>query len=101
MAKSTVLNKEYRRRTAFSGHFLRRCVNNSFIKDISLSIGERQFIYQKITKIPYSVSVVRLKNYCVVTGHSRSVYRDVKLSRHKFNQMVLNGNIPGWFLASW
>jgi hypothetical protein len=47
MAKSTVLNKEYRRRTAFSGHFLRRCVNNSFIKDISLSIGEDNLFIKK------------------------------------------------------
>jgi len=101
MAKSVVLDKEYSRRQRYTRSFLNRQVHNSFLKDLTLSVGERQFIYQKIVKVRYSASLARLKNYCVLTGHSRSVYRDVKLSRHKFNQMVLSGDIPGWFLGSW
>jgi len=101
MAKSLVLNKEYRRRQAYTKNFLNRQVHNSFSKDLNLSLGERQFIQNKIQRVRYSISIVRLKNYCMLTGHSRSIYRDVKLSRHKFNQMVLNGEIPGWFLGSW
>ena len=97
MAKSIVLNKEFNKRKIFTQNFLNRKVYHSFLKDSKLSLSERQFIYQKLTNIRYSSSIVRLKNYCILTGHSRSVYRDVKLTRHKFNTMVLNGDIPGCF----
>jgi small subunit ribosomal protein S14 len=99
MAKSIILNKEFNKRKIFTKNFINRQVYHSFLKDSRLSLQERQHIYQKLTKIRYSSSVVRLKNYCMLTGHSRAVYRDVKLSRHKFNTMVLNGNIPGCILV--
>jgi ribosomal protein S14 len=101
MAKDIILNKEYYKRRSYVKNFLNRQVHNSFLKDLKLSVPERQIIYQKIVKVKYNVSIVRLKNYCILTAHSRSVYKDVRISRHKFNQMVLNGDLPGWFLGSW
>lgn len=95
MAKFIILNREFNKRKNYIKFFLNRQVYHSFIKDSQLSLAERQYIYQKLLKLRYSSSVVRLKNYCILTGHSRSVYRDVKLTRHKFNLMVLHGNIPG------
>ena len=97
MAKNIILNKEYNKRKIYVNNFLNRQVYHSFLKDSTLTLSERQYIYQKFTKLKYSSSIVRLKNFCILTGHSRSVYRDVKLSRHKFNTMVLNGNLPGCF----
>ena len=99
MAKHIVLGREFEKRQMYIKKFLMRRVYFSFLKDSRLSVNERQCIYQKLTKIGYSYSIVRLKNYCILTGHSRSVYRDVKLTRHKFNTMVLNGNIPGCILV--
>ena len=99
MAKSIILNKEYNRRQRFVGIFLNREVHKSFLKDYNLSSSERQLIYNKLAKYRYSSSIVRLQTLCMLTGHSRSVYRDVGISRYKFNQMVLNGDIP--HLASW
>lgn len=101
MSKSIRLTKEYNRRTRNVSQFLEKQVHSSFLRDSSLSLAERQIIYQKLDKFSYSSSVVRLKNYCMLTGHSRAIYKDVKLSRHQFNQMVLNGQIPGWAPASW
>lgn len=95
MAKYIILSKEYIKRKRYVKTFLNRQVYHSFLKDSRLSLQERQNIYQQFSKIRYSSSVVRLKNFCILTGHSRSVYRDVKLSRHKFNTMVLSGLIPG------
>ena len=99
MAKNIVFTKEYNKRNQYMKFFLKRRVHFSFLKDNKLSIPERQIISQKLSKIKYKSSVVRLKNYCMITGHSRSVYRDVKLSRHKLNQMGLNGSIPGCILV--
>lgn len=101
MAKSLILGKEFKRRQRYTKIFLNRQVHNSFLKDFKLSIAERQVVKNKLGVYKNSYSIVRLKKYCMLTGHSRSVYRDVNLSRHKFNQMVLNGDIPGFFLGSW
>ena len=101
MSKSLVLSKEYNRRNKNVENFLKRRVHFSFLKDSSLSLPERQVIYQKLNKFSYNSSIVRLKNYCMLTGHTRSIYRDVRLSRHQFNKMVLNGQIPGWAPAVW
>lgn len=92
---SIVLNKQLTKSHRNVKTFLSRQVHKSFLKDITLSVSERQRIYQKLTKYGYSSSIVRLKNFCMLTGNSRSFYRDVKLSRHQFNQMALNGLIPG------
>lgn len=97
MAKHIILSKEFSKRRIYISHFLNRQVHNSFLKDSRISLAERQVIYQKITKVRSSASIVRLKNYCMLTAHSRSIYRDVKLSRHQFNTMVLNGQLPGCF----
>lgn len=95
MSKNITLNKEFTKRKIYTSNFLKREVHNSFLKDSKLSLAERQIIYNKVTKVRFSSSLVRLKNYCMLTAHSRSIYRDVKLSRHQFNKMVLNGQIPG------
>ena len=95
MAKSIILNKEFKRRQKYKETFLNKQVHNSFLKDLNFSVAERQVISQKLNCFKASYSIARLKNYCILTGHSRSIYRDVNLSRHKFNQMVLNGEIPG------
>lgn len=95
MAKHIILSKEFNKRKIYLSHFINQQVYKSFVKDSQLSLAERQVIYQKITKVRYSSSISRLKNYCMLTAHSRSIYRDVKLSRHKFSEQVLNGQLPG------
>lgn len=101
MANLRVLNKEYDKREQNIKVYLNRQIHKSFLKDITLSLPERQIIYNKLNKYSRSYSKVRFKNFCMLSGNSRSFYRDVKLSRQKFNQMVLNGLIPGFFVASW
>lgn len=64
MAKSIVLNKEYNKRKIYISNFINRQVYHSFLKDTRLSLSERQRIYQKFSKIRYSSSIVRLKNFC-------------------------------------
>lgn len=51
----------------FVKKFLNRQVYNSFLKDTKLTLPERQNIYQKMYKIKYSSSIVRLKNFCILT----------------------------------
>ena len=95
MSKFIILSKEFEKRQTYVRRYINQQVYHSFIKDSRLTLVERQINYLKKNSFSYSSSIVRLKNYCTLTGHSRSIYRNVKLSRHKFNTMVLNGLIPG------
>lgn len=95
MSKFVILSKEFDKRQRYVKKYIDQKVYHSFVKDSRLSLVERQCNYLKNNKLSYNSSIVRLKNYCMATSHSRSIYRNVKLSRHKFNTMVLNGSIPG------
>ena len=99
MAKSIILGKEFNKRKQYVKHFLNRQVHKSFLKNTKLSISERQVVYNKFNKFSYKYSIVRLKNRCILTGHPRATYREVSVSRYKFNTMVLNGEIPGCLLV--
>jgi len=44
---------------------------------------------------------IRLKNRCVLTGRSRSVYKKFKLSRIMFRELALKGLLTGVRKASW
>lgn len=65
----------------------------SYIKNPKLSLEERQYLKYKFSK--YKISNSQLRNHCLITQNTHSVYKYVKLSRHLFKKMVLNGNLPG------
>jgi len=54
-----------------------------------------------LNKLPRSSSIVRIRNRCVLTGRSRSVYRDFKISRIMLKELALNGLMPGVTKSSW
>lgn len=68
----------------------------AFIKNSNISIEERQYLkYKYNNKYKYYYSINRIKNHCVITQNTHSVYKSVKVSRHLFKHMVLNGQLPG------
>lgn len=50
--------------------------------------------------IKYS-SISFIKNRCLITGNSRSVFRKFKLSRWELKKMGLHGELPGLKKGSW
>lgn len=46
-------------------------------------------------------SISRIKNYCVISGRSRSVYRKFKISRILIRELGLNAQIVGLTKATW
>lgn len=57
--------------------------------------------YIALQKLPRNSSPTRVRNRCMMTGRSRSVYRKFGLCRHMFRQLSLEGKIPGIRKASW
>lgn len=66
----------------------------SFIKNPKISIEERQYLKYKFN-FKYNFSISKLRNHCIISQNTHSIYKYVKLSRHLFKKMVLNGNLPG------
>lgn len=66
----------------------------SFIKNPKISIEERQYLKYKFNS-KYKFSISKLRNHCIISQNTHSIYKYVKLSRHLFKKMVLNGNLPG------
>lgn len=86
------LNK---RKSNIKTYFLKK-VYQTFFKNPKLSIEERQFLKLKNLKInTCKNSITKIKNHCILTQNSKSIYKCVKLSRHIFKNMVLNGQLPG------
>lgn len=58
-------------------------------------------ILNKYTKLSTKVNAIRLKNRCVITSRSKSVYRDLKLSRLMVRETVKLASAMGIRKSSW
>jgi ribosomal protein S14 len=74
--------------------FFNKQLLKSFIKNPKISIEERQYLKYKFN-FKYKASISKLRNHCIISQNTHSIYKYVKLSRHLFKKMVLNGNLPG------
>lgn len=92
--KLTKINLDSLKRISFVKNYLKKQLFKSFIKDSTLSLEERNILYLKVTKYK-SISITKLKNFCLINKSSKSVYKIIKLSRHEFKNKVLNGHLPG------
>ena len=69
--------------------------NLNLKKNIRFKLKERWLTFENIT------SITRIKNICVLTGRSRSIYRFLKLSRIQFRKLASQGLLPGISKYSW
>lgn len=69
------------------------------LRGISININrtsdERFSARQKLASLPKSSSKNRLRNRCAVTGRPRGYMRFFGLSRIKFRDLALKGELPG------
>lgn len=43
----------------------------------------------------------RIRNRCIYTGRSSSIYKKFGLSRQTFREKAVSGNLPGVFKSNW
>jgi len=55
----------------------------------------------KLSNLVKDSAKTRLKNRCILTGRSRSVYKKFKISRIIFRELALKGLLVGIRKASW
>ena len=101
MAKTSVTNREARRRRLIAQYAERRAVLLKVVQDPSASLEEKQEAYRKIHAMPRDASPVRSRNRCAITGRPRAYYRRFGVSRLVLRRLAHRGELPGVRKASW
>ena len=101
MAKTSVVNRDKKRREIVKKFAARRKELLETAGNLKLSPEERYAAREKLQKLPRDASPVRLRNRCSLTGRPRGVYRKFGLGRGKLRLLALHGEIPGVIKASW
>ena len=101
MAKTSVVNRDKKRREIVKKYAARRKELLEISGNQKLSPEERYAAREKLQKLPRDASPVRLRNRCALTGRPRGVYRKFGLGRGKLRILALHGEIPGVIKASW
>ncbi|MGH8742764.1 MAG: 30S ribosomal protein S14 [Burkholderiales bacterium] len=101
MAKTSVVNRELKRRAVVKKFAARRAELLALISNMRLSEEERHEARLKLQKLPRNSSPSRLRNRCALTGRPRGFYRKFGLGRNKLRDIAMRGEIPGVIKASW
>jgi small subunit ribosomal protein S14 len=101
MAKTSLVNRENKRRAAVKKFAARRAELFAIIGDSSASEETKAQARERLQRLPRNASPVRLRNRCALTGRPRGVYRKFGLARSKLRDIAMRGEIPGVIKASW
>ncbi len=101
MAKTSLINREAKRRKTVAKFAPRRAELLAITNDLKRSDEERAEARVKLQQLPRDASPVRLRNRCRLTGRPRGVFRKFGLGRNKLREIAMRGEIPGVIKASW
>jgi small subunit ribosomal protein S14 len=101
MAKTCSINRQKKREHLVRKFAAKRAELKRKAYDTKLSPEERMIAREQLANLPRNSSPVRLNTRCVMTGRVRAVYREFMLSRIKFRELALVGQLPGIKKASW
>lgn len=101
MAKTSVVNRDLKRRETVKKYAKKRAELNAIIDNTKLSDEDRLAARHKLQQLPRNSSPTRLRNRCRLTGRPRGVYSKFGLGRSKLREIAMRGEIPGVVKASW
>jgi small subunit ribosomal protein S14 len=101
MAKTSVINREQKRRDTVKKFSIKRAELLKTIGNEKLTNEERYIARMKLQALPRNASPVRLRNRCSLTGRPRGVFSKFGLGRTKLREFVMRGEVPGVIKASW
>lgn len=101
MAKTSIIEREKKRRKAVAKYAAKRAELKKVIGDRHASDEDRWAAQLQLQQLPRNASPVRLRSRCNQTGRARGVYRKFGLGRNKLREAAMRGDIPGLVKASW
>ena len=101
MAKKSMINRELKREKTVAKYAEKRAQLKAVISDVNASDEERLNAMLALQALPRNSSPVRLRNRSGLTGRPHGYFRKFGLSRNKFRERVMQGDVPGVRKASW
>ncbi|MCR3754664.1 MAG: 30S ribosomal subunit protein S14 [Candidatus Westeberhardia cardiocondylae] len=101
MTKKSIKVREEKRKSLVKKFFAKRVELKNIISNINISEEERWFAVFKLQKLPRDSSPSRQRNRCRITGRPHAFLRKFGVSRIKFRESAMRGEIPGIKKSSW
>ena len=95
------IQKNIKQRFLFKNFEKKRFVLKILLNNLFLNKKNRIIIKNNWNFFKNNTSLTRVKNFCILTGRSRSISRFLKLSRLKLRLFISKGFLPGFAKYSW
>ncbi len=101
MTKKSIIIRENKRIKLIKKYYYIKLKLKRIISNIKSSSKERWNAIIKLQSLPRNSSICRHRNRCKLTGRSHGYLRKFGLSRIKFREFAVKGDIPGLKKSSW
>jgi len=101
MTKQSIKAREIRRIQLANKFFKKRSILKKIISNTQISNENRWNAIFKLQSLPRDSSPSRHRNRCQQTGRPHAFLRKFGLSRIKFREVAMRGEIPGLRKSSW
>lgn len=95
------IKKNIKQRYLFKNLEKKRLILKIISKNLNLNKTLRWKLQQKWFFFKQNSSLTRIKNLCVLTGRSKSIYRLFKISRIQLRKLASEAFLPGVSKYSW
>ncbi len=101
MAKTSQIHRDLKRKKLIAKYAEKRAELRKRLNDAEVSIEEKLEIQEAFAKLPRNSCPARLNRRCVISGRSKSYYRQFGISRIALRELALRGQLPGMRKSSW
>ncbi len=101
MAKKSIIAREKKRSLLIKKYFNKRLKLRKIISGKNFSKNEKWNAIVSLQSLPKDSCICRHRNRCIITGRSKGYLRKFGLSRIKFREFAVRGDIPGLKKSSW
>ena len=101
MAKSSMIQRDRRRKRLVQRYAKRRAAARAIVKSPASTMEQRMAAQVALQQLPRDSAPGRMRNRCAITGRPRGHYRRFGLARNKLREAAMRGDVPGLTKASW
>ncbi len=101
MTKKSIIARENKRIKLIKKYYDKKIKLKNIISNKKSSGKQRWNALIKLQSLPRNSSICRHRNRCILTGRSHGFLRKFGLSRIKFREFAVKGDIPGLKKSSW
>ncbi len=101
MAKQSMVQRDLKRKRIVAKYAEKRAAIKKIIADPNTTFEEMMDAQEALQKLPRNASPSRMRKRCQVSGRPRGYYNKFGLSKTKFREAAMRGDIPGLKKASW